>query len=160
MKHRNSRPAGDLWNSWYIGDSWNSRNTSARRGEGSSIFINYLSVPTVSTVPSVPTIRNGLCVPTVPKTDRTLKPPLQRGLVREPRPWRRDSWDPAQNEALPADPRHPGKHIDPKTDAWPASEWGYEPRRGFVRDERFARGADRIIKPTSRKWRRKGKEQA
>lgn len=56
------------------------------------------------------------------------------------------------------DPRHPGKHIDPATGIWPIAEWGWECQRGFVRDDRFARPGDRVVKPTirkrSRQWRR------
>jgi hypothetical protein len=44
----------------------------------------------------------------------------------------------------------PGKHIDLCTGIFPVSEWGPECTRGFVRDERFARAGDRVIKPTSR----------
>jgi hypothetical protein len=66
-----------------------------------------------------------------------------------------------QNEALPADPRHPGKHIDPSTGIWPASEWGYECQRGFISNARFGTGRviPRTNRSTLRKW-RKGKEQA
>lgn len=54
------------------------------------------------------------------------------------------------------DPRHPGKHINPETGCWPISEWGPECGRGFVSNERFARGGERVIKRANRaktkKW--------
>ncbi len=56
---------------------------------------------------------------------------------------------------MPEDPRHPGKHIDPETGIWPIAEWGGECYRGFVRHERFAGGAERVIEGTNRSKQRK-----
>lgn len=60
------------------------------------------------------------------------------------------------------DPKHAGKHIDPKTGIWPIAEWGAACARGFVSNERFARAGDKVIKRTNRtttkKWRRRFKE--
>jgi hypothetical protein len=55
--------------------------------------------------------------------------------------------------AMPPDPAHPGKHIDPATGIWPVSEWGSECGRGFVSDERFQRGNEKVIKRKARKRR-------
>ncbi|HKF26292.1 MAG TPA: hypothetical protein VKB24_09955 [Candidatus Acidoferrum sp.] len=58
---------------------------------------------------------------------------------------------------MPRDPQCQDKHIDPETGIWPVCEWGPECYRGFVRSVRFARGGDKVIKPTNRqqirKWR-------
>jgi hypothetical protein len=63
-------------------------------------------------------------------------------------------------EDMPRDPRRPDKHLDPETGIWPICEWGAACTRGFVREERFSRGADLVIKGTdrtkSRKWRARG----
>jgi hypothetical protein len=50
---------------------------------------------------------------------------------------------------------HPGKPLDPATGIWPMAEWGLECARGFVSDERFNRGGDRVIKRTTRTVTRK-----
>jgi hypothetical protein len=52
--------------------------------------------------------------------------------------------------AMPPDPDHAGKHIDPSTGIWPVIEWGSECGRGFVSDERFQRGNEKVIKRTNR----------
>ena len=48
--------------------------------------------------------------------------------------------------------------IDPEIGIWPMSEWGAECGRGFVSNERFARGGEKVIKRTNRqatrKWRK------
>jgi hypothetical protein len=60
---------------------------------------------------------------------------------------------------MPADPRHPGKHIDPATDIWPIAEWDRACASGFISNARFGRG--QVIKRTSRsvtrRWRRSAK---
>jgi hypothetical protein len=51
------------------------------------------------------------------------------------------------------------QQIDPATGIWRIADWGSECARGFVSDQRFARGSqDKVIKrtnrATTRKWRR------
>jgi len=53
------------------------------------------------------------------------------------------------------DPNRPGKHIDPKTGIAPIAEWGPWCARGFVSNERFARGGESVIKRTNRAAQRK-----
>jgi hypothetical protein len=56
---------------------------------------------------------------------------------------------------LQPDPRHPGKHIDPKTGIWPMSEWGNRCSYGFISNSRFGSGQviPRTNRETTRKWR-------
>ncbi len=56
---------------------------------------------------------------------------------------------------MPADPRHPGKHINPSTGIWPTCEWGFECMRGFVSSARFGSGRviERTNRATTRCWR-------
>jgi hypothetical protein len=57
---------------------------------------------------------------------------------------------------MPADPRNPGKHLDPSTGIWPIEEWGSACGRGFISDSRFGGGQviKRTNRSTSRKWRK------
>lgn len=51
---------------------------------------------------------------------------------------------------------NPVEHtIDPATGIWPIAEWGTECGRGFVSDERFARGGDKVIQRTNRSQQRR-----
>lgn len=63
---------------------------------------------------------------------------------------------------MPVDPKNPNKHVNPETGIWPICEWGFECQRGFVRAERFSRGADHVIagtnRATTRKWRKLNSE--
>lgn len=56
-------------------------------------------------------------------------------------------------DEMPADPRNPGKHINPATGIWPTAEWTGHCHFGFVRDARF--GPGQVIKGTSRDKSRK-----
>ena len=60
--------------------------------------------------------------------------------------------------AMPPDPNHLNKHIDPATGIWPLEEWGTECGRGFVSAARFQRGNEKVIQRTNRAktraWRR------
>lgn len=62
---------------------------------------------------------------------------------------------------MPADPKHPGKHINPETGVWPVCEWGFECMRGFVSNSRFGGGQviERTNREKTRKWYKLNAEQ-